>query len=140
MDKTLRPRSDPIVERSEQREERELIPRKRQRAAEPSVPDSTKAPTSNVPLLEGPSRTPSSAYLEEQAIAQAETSRVRQFFGRDPEKVARVRRTDPNCSPMVLDFLASNSHREPCDVPHYVSRAITNLPRAWTTDLDAVAP
>ncbi|KAL6547922.1 hypothetical protein OROHE_009627 [Orobanche hederae] len=40
---------------------------------------------------------------------------------------------------MVLDFLAGNFLRGACDVPHYVNRALHNLPRAWTTDLDEVA-
>ncbi|KAL6584812.1 hypothetical protein OROMI_004101 [Orobanche minor] len=50
-----------------------------------------------------------------------------------------IRRNDPQCSPMVLDFLTSNALQAHSDVLSYVSWAITNLPKAWTTNLDAVA-
>ncbi|KAL6501096.1 hypothetical protein OROHE_025293 [Orobanche hederae] len=73
---------------------------------------------------------PSAAYQEAMTVARAETSGGMLFFGRDPEKVTRVRRTNPNCPPMVLDFLASNAPREVSDVPHYINRALNNLPKA----------
>ncbi|KAL6582075.1 hypothetical protein OROMI_006089 [Orobanche minor] len=50
-----------------------------------------------------------------------------------------VRRNDPKLSLMVVDFLASNAPRGPHEVPHYINWALSNLPKAWTTNLDVVA-
>ncbi|KAL6558046.1 hypothetical protein OROMI_018396 [Orobanche minor] len=108
---------------------------------EPSVPASAGRPIAAVPISEHPPLSeelsaPSTAYVEATAVARAETSRRRPFFGRDPEKVTRVHRTNPDYPPMVLDFLVGNLPREACDVSHYVNRALRNLPRSWVIDLD----
>ncbi|KAL6579306.1 hypothetical protein OROMI_009522 [Orobanche minor] len=117
---------------------------KRRRSKEPLVPASVGRPIAAVPISEHPPLfedlpPPSAAYLESHAVACAETTHGRPYFGSNPEKVTRVRRTNPDCLPMVLDFLAVNLPREACDIPHYVNRDLHNLPRAWTTDLDEVA-
>ncbi|KAL6536735.1 hypothetical protein OROMI_026316 [Orobanche minor] len=134
----------PIVELSEDPEEPLLNAGKRRRSIESLVPAYAGRPIATVPISEHPPlpeelSAPSAAYLEARTIAHAETSRVRSFFVRDPENVTRVRRTNPNCQPMVLDFLAGNLPWEACDVPHYVNWALHNLPKSWTTDLDEVA-
>ncbi|KAL6507001.1 hypothetical protein OROHE_022136 [Orobanche hederae] len=121
----------PIVEQSDELEEQLLNTRKRRRSMEPLVPTSVGRPIAVVPISEHPLlleelSAPSAAYLEATAVARAETSRGRLFFGRDPEKV-------------TMDFLAGNLPREACDVPHHVNRALHNLLRAWTTDLNEVA-
>ncbi|KAL6548852.1 hypothetical protein OROHE_008697 [Orobanche hederae] len=124
-------------------EEQQLNIRKRRRSAGPSVPASVVKPIAAVPISEHPPlpeelSAPSAAYLEAMTVARTETSRGRLFFGRDTEKVTRVRRTNPDCSPMVVDLLVSNLPRKACDVSHYVNWALHNLSRAWTTDLDEV--
>ncbi|KAL6536902.1 hypothetical protein OROHE_012486 [Orobanche hederae] len=48
----------------------------------------------------------------------------------------RVLRDRPGCPPMVTDFLSSQTPRSNVEVPICVTRAINNLPRAWTTDLN----
>ncbi|KAL6565662.1 hypothetical protein OROHE_004717 [Orobanche hederae] len=55
---------------------------------------------------------PSVAYREVTTVACTVFSCGKLFFGRDPEKVTRAHRTNPNCPPMVLDFLVSNAPRE----------------------------
>ncbi|KAL6525383.1 hypothetical protein OROHE_015690 [Orobanche hederae] len=125
------------------RDEGQLEHRKRQREEEPpasaaSSTFTTKQPITALPLIER-RPPPSAAFLEATAVARVETSHERSYFRRDPEKVDRARHNDPHFSPMVLDFLTSNAPRDPSDVPSYVSRTITSLPKAWTTDLHAVA-
>ncbi|KAL6584509.1 hypothetical protein OROMI_003798 [Orobanche minor] len=134
----------PIVEQSEEPEEQLLNTRKRWRSTEPSVPTFAGRPIAAVLISEHPPlpeklSAPSAAYLEATTVARAETSRGRLFFGRDPKKVTRVRRTNPDCPLMVVDFLAGNLPWEACDVPHFVNQALYNLPRAWTTGLDKVS-
>ncbi|KAL6548151.1 hypothetical protein OROHE_009213 [Orobanche hederae] len=137
----VRPLPVLIVELPEELEEQLLNTRKRRRSMEPSVPASAGRPIAAVPISEHPLlpkelSAPSTAYLEATTVARADTSHGRLFFGRDPEKITRVRGTNPNCPTMVVDFLAGNLPREACDISYYVNQALRNLPRAWTTDLD----
>ncbi|KAL6519006.1 hypothetical protein OROHE_017430 [Orobanche hederae] len=140
----VKPIMVPIVESSEEPEEQLLNTRKRRRSTKPSVPASVGRPIAALPISEHPLSLeelppPFAAYLEAHAIARVDNSRGRLYFGRDPDKVTRVRCNNPNCPPMVLDFLVGNFPQEACDVPHYVNRALHNLPRAWTINLDKVA-
>ncbi|KAL6563377.1 hypothetical protein OROHE_005964 [Orobanche hederae] len=129
-----RPAEDPAVEAEE-----EQFHRKRRRVGETSRrPASVDRPIATIPLkMKGPMK--SKVVPEAIAISRVETSRGKPYFGRDLEKVERIRQDRPQCSPMVLDFLSSKPPRVPSDVPTYVSRAASNLPKAWTTDLNVVA-
>ncbi|KAL6557542.1 hypothetical protein OROMI_017892 [Orobanche minor] len=69
------------------------------------------------------------AYREVTTVARAVISCGKLFFGRDPEKVTSSP-YQPQLLAMVLDFLASNAPREASDVPHYINRALNNLPNA----------
>ncbi|KAL6538776.1 hypothetical protein OROMI_025102 [Orobanche minor] len=123
------PSTVPIVELSEEPEEKLKNTRKRRRMVDPSVPIPTGKPIAAVPIYEHPPLPgevppPSVDYLEAMAVAGAETSCGKPYFGRDPERAS--------------NFLANNLPREACDVPQYVDRAVRNLPKAWMTDLDEV--
>ncbi|KAL6572416.1 hypothetical protein OROMI_013374 [Orobanche minor] len=126
------------VDRSKPQEKGQLDSRKRQREAEPSIPTSAGAPVVPFPQLERPSRTPSSAFGK---LRQSFLLRLHMGDGSSAMtgEGRELHRNNPNCSPIVLDFLTSNAPRDPCDIPHYVSRDLTNLMKACTIDLDAIA-
>ncbi|KAL6560217.1 hypothetical protein OROHE_006224 [Orobanche hederae] len=106
----------PSGDRPQEEGEKSLIPCKKQKEEVPparatSGALSLEAPIAATPLSE---RQPCSLddLCREFVIMDAETPRGKPFFGRDRTKSR---------------------------VPSYINRAIANLPRAWTIDLDAVA-
>ncbi|KAL6497508.1 hypothetical protein OROHE_027137 [Orobanche hederae] len=74
-----------------------------------------------------------------QVTIRGEPNRGRAFFERDPEKYARARQDDPNRPALVVDFLAARSRQHEMDVPSHIARVQESLPKAWTSELEAIA-
>ncbi|KAL6534474.1 hypothetical protein OROHE_013399 [Orobanche hederae] len=135
---TKRPSSD----RPREEEEGQLVRPKKKKEVPPARstagPLIVGAPIAATPISERPPR-PSDDFRRECEIMDAETSRGKPFFGCDPTKVERVLRSSPGCPPMVVDFVTGRAPQSNVDVPSCVTRAINNLPRALTTDLNEVS-
>ncbi|KAL6500086.1 hypothetical protein OROGR_027996 [Orobanche gracilis] len=77
---------------------------------------------------------------DSQSITQLYSpKRGRALFGCDPKKYARVRSDDPNRPALVIDFLTARPPQHEANVPSHVARVLESLPKAWTSELEAIA-
>ncbi|KAL6528179.1 hypothetical protein OROHE_015129 [Orobanche hederae] len=95
-----------------------------------------------LPIKEGPTQpivmqpAKEKASPARQATVRGEPKYGRALFGRDPEK---ARSDDPNRAALVVDFLTARPPQHDPNIPSNVARVLDSLPKAWTSELEAIA-